>query len=112
MLGFKVLSFNSLSRRDKGTPKADLLQGITKKAVYNCIQKIKKHQKLFGSFDNSMYLCTQQINQDNIMYTKVNYKSKEEAVAAFRRMVQRKREWVAQAEKELDELSQKRKLAF
>ena len=46
------------------------------------------------------------------MYTKVNYNSKEEAVAAFRRMVQRKREWVEQAEKELEELSQKRKLAL
>ena len=46
------------------------------------------------------------------MYTKVNYNCKEEAVAAFRRMVQRKREWVAQAEKELDELSRKRKLAI
>jgi phytoene/squalene synthetase len=46
------------------------------------------------------------------MYTKVKYKTKEEAVAAFKRMVQRKREWVAQAEKELEELSQKRKLAI
>jgi len=46
------------------------------------------------------------------MYTKVKYKTKEEAVAAFKRMVQRKREWVAQAEKELEELAQKRKLAI
>lgn len=46
------------------------------------------------------------------MYTKVKYKNREEAIAAFRRMVQRKREWVAQAEKELEELSRKRKLAL
>jgi len=46
------------------------------------------------------------------MYTKVKYKNREDAIAAFRRMVQRKREWVAQAEKELEELSQKRKLAL
>ena len=46
------------------------------------------------------------------MYTKVKYKNREEAIAAFRRMVQRKREWVAQAEKESEELSQKRKLAL
>ena len=46
------------------------------------------------------------------MYTKVKDKIREEAIAAFRRMVQRKREWVAQAEKELEELSQKRKLAL
>ena len=46
------------------------------------------------------------------MYTKVKYNNREEAVAAFRRMVQRKRERVTQAEKELEELSQKRKLAI
>ena len=46
------------------------------------------------------------------MYKKVVYKTKEEAAIALQKMVQRKREWVAQAEKELDELSQKRKLAF
>ena len=46
------------------------------------------------------------------MYKKVIYNSKEEAVAAFRKMVQKKREWVEQAERELDELSQKRKLAI
>lgn len=46
------------------------------------------------------------------MYTKVKYNNKEEAVAAFKRMVQRKREWVAQAESELEELAQKRKLAI
>lgn len=46
------------------------------------------------------------------MYTKVKYNNREEAAAAFKRMVQRKREWVVQAEKELEELSQKRKLAI
>ena len=45
------------------------------------------------------------------MYKKVIYKTKEEAVAAFQKMVQRKREWVAQAEKELDELATKKRLA-
>lgn len=46
------------------------------------------------------------------MYTKVKYNSREEAVAAFKKMVQRKYEWVKQAEKELEELSKKRKLAL
>ena len=46
------------------------------------------------------------------MYKKVIYNTKEEAAAAFQKMVQRKREWVAQAEKELDELATKKKLAF
>lgn len=45
------------------------------------------------------------------MYKKVIYKSKEEAAAAFQKMVQRKREWVAQAEKELEELASQRQLA-
>ena len=45
------------------------------------------------------------------MYTKVKYNNREEAVAAFKKMVQRKYEWVKQAEKELEELSKKRKLA-
>lgn len=45
------------------------------------------------------------------MYKKVIYNTKEEAVTAFQKMVQRKREWVAQAEKELEELATKRKLA-
>ena len=38
------------------------------------------------------------------MYKKVIYKSKEEAAAALQKMVQRKREWVEQAEKELKEI--------
>jgi hypothetical protein len=45
------------------------------------------------------------------MYKKVIYNTREEAVAAFQKMVQRKREWVAQAEKELEELANKRQLA-
>lgn len=45
------------------------------------------------------------------MYKKVVYKSKEEAVAAFQKMVQRKREWVAEAEKELKEIAAERQLA-
>lgn len=45
------------------------------------------------------------------MYKKVIYNSREEAVAAFQKMVQKKREWVEQAERELDELSKKRELA-
>jgi phytoene/squalene synthetase len=45
------------------------------------------------------------------MYKKVVYKSKEEAVEALKKMVQRKREWVEQAEKELKEIATKRKLA-
>ena len=48
---------------------------------------------------------------NNMMYKKVKYDSKEDAVAAFRRMVQRKKEWVAQTERELEELAQERKLA-
>jgi hypothetical protein len=39
------------------------------------------------------------------MYKKVIYNTKEDAIAAFQKMVQRKREWVAQAEKELEELA-------
>lgn len=46
------------------------------------------------------------------MYKKVIYKSKEEAVAALQKMVQRKREWVEQAEKELKEIAAERKLAI
>lgn len=45
------------------------------------------------------------------MYKKVIYNTKEEAVAAFQKMVQRRREWVAQAEKELEEIATERKLA-
>jgi hypothetical protein len=45
------------------------------------------------------------------MYKRVIYKNREDAVTAFRKMVERKREWVRQAEKELDELSLKRNLA-
>ena len=45
------------------------------------------------------------------MYKKVVYNSKEDAMTAFKKMVQRKREWVAQAEKELEELAAERKLA-
>ena len=45
------------------------------------------------------------------MYKKVIYNTKEEAVAAFQKMVQRKREWVVQAEKDLEELANKRQLA-
>ncbi|MBO7045631.1 MAG: hypothetical protein J6W38_04675 [Prevotella sp.] len=45
------------------------------------------------------------------MYKKVVYNSKEDAMAAFKKMVQRKREWVAQAEKELEEIATKRQLA-
>ena len=45
------------------------------------------------------------------MYKKVVYKSKEEAVEALKKMVQIKREWVEQAEKELKEIATKRKLA-
>lgn len=46
------------------------------------------------------------------MYKKVIYKSKEEAVAALQKMVQRKREWVEQEEKELKEIAAERKLAI
>jgi phytoene/squalene synthetase len=46
------------------------------------------------------------------MYKKVIYKSKEEAAAALQKMVQRKREWVAQAEKELKEIATERQLAI
>ena len=46
------------------------------------------------------------------MYKKVVYKTKEEAAIALQKMVQRKREWVAQSEKELDELATKRLLAI
>ena len=45
------------------------------------------------------------------MYKKVIYNTREEAIAAFQKMVQRKREWVAQAENELEELANKRQLA-
>ena len=45
------------------------------------------------------------------MYKRVIYKNREDAVTAFRKMVERKREWVRQDEKELDELSLKRNLA-
>ena len=45
------------------------------------------------------------------MYKKVIYKNREDAVAAFKKMVQRKREWVKQAEKELDDLALQRELA-
>ena len=45
------------------------------------------------------------------MYKKVVYKSREDAIAAFNKMVQRKREWVSQAEKELEEIATKRQLA-
>jgi hypothetical protein len=44
------------------------------------------------------------------MYKKVIYNTREEAVAAFQKMIQRKREWVAQAEKDLEELANKRQL--
>lgn len=46
------------------------------------------------------------------MYKKVVYQTKEEAAIALQKMVQRKREWVAQAEKELDELATERLLAI
>ena len=46
------------------------------------------------------------------MYKKVIYNTREEAIAAFQKMVQRKREWVAQAENELEELANKRQLAI
>ncbi len=46
------------------------------------------------------------------MYKKVIYKSKEEAAAALQKMVQRKREWVEQAEKELKEIATERQLAI
>ena len=46
------------------------------------------------------------------MYKKVIYKSKEEAAAALQKMVQRKREWVAHAEKELKEIATERQLAI
>lgn len=46
------------------------------------------------------------------MYKKVIYNTREEAIAAFQKMVQRKREWIAQAENELEELANKRQLAI
>lgn len=46
------------------------------------------------------------------MYKKIVYKSKEEAAAALKKMVERKREWVAQAEKELEEIANKKQLAI
>ncbi len=45
------------------------------------------------------------------MYKRVIYNNREDAVAAFKKMVQRKREWVKQAEKELDDLALQRELA-
>lgn len=37
-------------------------------------------------------------------YTAVKYSTREEAVAAFRRMVQRKKEWMENTEKEFERL--------
>ena len=36
------------------------------------------------------------------MYTTVKYNSRLDAVAAFRRMMQRKREWIEQTEREFE----------
>ena len=45
------------------------------------------------------------------MYKRVIYNNREDAVAEFKKMVQRIREWVKQAEKELDDLALQRELA-
>ncbi len=38
------------------------------------------------------------------MYTAVRYDTQEDAVAAFKKMIQRKREWIKNTEKELEQL--------
>lgn len=38
------------------------------------------------------------------MYTAVRYDTREDAVAAFKKMIQRKREWIKNTEKEFEQL--------
>ncbi len=38
------------------------------------------------------------------MYTAIKYNTQEDAVAAFKKMMQRKREWIKQTEKEFEQL--------
>ena len=71
----------------------------------------KKSQNIWRCQQKIVSLQPYHFN-NNMMYKKVKYDSKEDAVAAFRRMVQRKKEWVAQTERELEELAQERKLAI
>ena len=64
----------------------------------------------FGGFDNYPYLCNQnKENQLNMEYEAINYKNRNEALAAFRKMIERKKEWVEKTEKEFEQLALYRK---
>ena len=65
--------------------------------------ELSDNSRIFAPVETNYYFIN--------MYKRVIYKNREDAVTAFRKMVERKREWVRQAEKELDELSLKRNLA-
>lgn len=56
---------------------------------------------MFGDFRDSFYLCSVLFKERTFMETKlIKYKTRDEAIAAFRKMKQRKKEWLDQTDRD------------
>lgn len=65
------------------------------------IEKRTIQLKIFGDFRDSFYLCSVLFKERTFMETKlIKYKTREEAIAAFRKMKQRKKEWLDQTDRD------------